>query len=209
MLCLLNWWIYSDLFHHAITASYQSIAVPAPLSGAIRVDYLRYCVTNYRGRRWPDVDEDARRRGETTQINDLKVLQDWSTSFNRATISILFGYDTGSSSVYIQPHYHIVQVLQHQGLLTLRILRSRLRVGDGRDEVAHKEAAALLTHYEDRVADAEAEELRQDLVQAYSNADEPARPCATTGAALMEPPWRDLGYDIATLRDERARLGTL
>lgn len=46
ILALTNMWIYSELFHHSISASYRTAGTVnvTPLSDATRMDYMRYCI---------------------------------------------------------------------------------------------------------------------------------------------------------------------
>ncbi|KAK5126678.1 hypothetical protein LTR85_009612 [Meristemomyces frigidus] len=223
--CLLNRWIYSDLFHHAITASYRPVTVPAPLPTAMRIDYLRYCVPNYRGLRWVDVEEDARRRGEVTQISDLDVLLRSSTSFEHGSMRELLGYDdpfcyhqkgVNGNTAWTRDN-NVAHVMQHQGLLTLCILRARLRAGDGRDEVADNAAVAALTPFADERADADLDQLKREIVQAHTDGLWGLPNTDATwlvslfphmGQASAQPLWRGLLDDMNTLRDQRASLGT-
>ncbi|KAK4547119.1 hypothetical protein LTR36_001340 [Oleoguttula mirabilis] len=143
----------------------------------MRIDYLRYCVPNYKGLWWVEVDEVARQHGETTQISDLKLILSSNNSFGPFCVRMLLGYDDP-----ILPHvetvahraawaldYQVTHVVQHQGLLTLRIVHARLRAGEGRGEGAHQAAVAALTPFEDAGAEVELEVLKEDLMKAHAD----------------------------------------
>lgn len=128
-LCILNYWIYSDLFRHTIEASYRCVDVRAQLTDTIRLDYVKYCIpdenTGVLDLSLGMVQYSGLVRDERSELSfqQLDACQLAGTSFSEKTMCTWVFLSESRWDDGADPFLeHIARVLLHSGLTTLRFV---------------------------------------------------------------------------------------
>ena len=126
-LCILNIWIYSDLFHHSITASYRPVDVPAQLTNEIRLDYVKNCIPDENAGPLDfasgQVQWLGKIVGERSELSfqQLDLIQLDTTAFSFESIGE-FVFPGEEYDHFTSFEAHVEQVIYHSGLAALRFL---------------------------------------------------------------------------------------
>lgn len=218
-LCILNHWIYCDIFHHSITASYRSIDVPAQLQDVIRLDYLRYCVPDIRCRNvdfsveFPNVNEASQPHLAQQQQELMELLK--GTSYEISSFKYLLGYKEfyyvgNPRNARVDIENHIADVLLHQGLLTMKIVLATSGKIEKRQD---REAPAASLTLPNAALFREMDEVKHNVRRAHEDGEYEKIRDATwppsrswyTGPPQVNPAWQSLAVDIHQLWRLRTR----
>lgn len=116
-LAILNFWIYCDLSHHTIVPpllfSPDDLHTIEPLSTALRLDWLHYCVPD-------NNDKFVEPEGEFQQLDLFRLLGAFRPRFRQALIRNGGEFEIGPNK---RTWFHVIT--SHMGLASLRLLVPR------------------------------------------------------------------------------------
>jgi len=218
-LCILNHWIYCDIFHHSIAASYRSVHVPAQLPDVIRLDYLRYCVPDKRCRNvdfsveFPNLNETIHPHLALQQHELMELFK--GTSYEISSFKYLLGYKEFYYVGYprnarVDIENHTADIVLHQGLLTMKIVLATRAKGEER---ADRTDLFVSPAFPGEALVRELDEIKQKVRRAHEDGEYKNIQDATwppprsryTGPPQVNPAWQSLATDIHQLWRLQAR----
>ena len=159
LLCLLNLWIYSDLFRSTITASYKQLDVPAQLTPRIRLDYIKHCIPDQSLAEEPGSSVDNTRNEclPVEEHNGLRYQQNYLLMMlqgKRCPSDFIAGCisPTTQRGRWTAASAHAASVVNFSGLLSLRCILSA-KSEDYTDAAAWAEVRILFEEVQHCYAD--------------------------------------------------------